>query len=83
MPLYPDFRSAVQATSGKEDYFIADEDKATTTKYYGMTTRAGAWLISQHNTTTGAYRYAVGKTGYTTNWTGRAALTYKYFYQLA
>jgi hypothetical protein len=82
MPLYPDFRSSVQATSGKEEYFISDEDKSTNTKYYGMVTRTGAWLILQNDTTAFTYRYAVGKADYTTNWTGRAGLTYKYFYEL-
>lgn len=82
MPLYPDFRSSMQAASGKEEYFISDEDKSTTTKYYGMVTRSGAWLIIQNDTTTGAYRYAVGAKNYTTNWTGRVGLTYQYLYEL-
>jgi hypothetical protein len=82
MPLYPDFRSAIQSTSGKEEYFVSDEDSSGTTKYYGMITRTGAWLILKNDTTAKSYRYAVGKYDYVTNWTGRAGLTYKYFNQL-
>lgn len=82
MPLYPDFRSGIQATSGKEEYFISDDDEATTTKYYGMVTRAKAWIILKIDTVNRTYRYAVGKYDYTTNWTNRASLTYKYFYEL-
>ena len=82
MPIYPDFRSGVQAVSGKEEYYVSDEDKATTTKYYGLVAKNKSWVIIKNDTTAGSYRYVTGKYAYTTNWTNRADLTYKYFYEL-
>jgi hypothetical protein len=82
MPLYPDFRSNWQAVAGNDSYFPSDKDESGTTKYYGLVTRTGAWIILQDDTTAGTIRYYSGKSGYTTSWTGRAGITYKYFYEL-
>jgi hypothetical protein len=62
--------------------YVSDEDKATTTKYYGLVAKNKSWVIIKNDTTAGSYRYVTGKYAYTTNWTNRADLTYKYFYEL-
>jgi hypothetical protein len=72
----------MQAVSGNLTYFVSDEDKSTDTKYYGMVTRSGAWVILQNDSVAGTYRYKSGKSGYTTNWDNRLSITYKYFYEL-
>ena len=62
--------------------YIHEVDNASDTKYYGFTDHRGAWIIMKEVTSTGVFRYANGKSDYPTNWTGRAALTYKYYYEL-
>lgn len=59
-------------------YGISDIDESGDPKYYGYLGVDGTWYIMQ-NTGGTAYRYARGASGYTTAWTGRAALTYYYF----
>jgi hypothetical protein len=61
------------------EHVPCDEDESGDPKYYGLISHLGTWVIIQHNETNGTFRYAVGKTAYTTNWTGRAGLTYGYF----
>ena len=59
-------------------YKISDIDDSGTTKYFGFTDKDGNWFIMSLTATEA--RYVKGTSGYTTNWTGRAGLTYDYFY---
>ena len=67
-----------------EGYSIADKDADASPNYYGYTNQFGAWYIMKETVSAGAdtYRYVKGTSGYTTAWTGRAALTYDYFYEV-
>ena len=60
-------------------YKISDVDAASDPKYNGFLQADGSWYIMKESTSAGTYRYAVGTTGYSTNWTNRASLTYGYF----
>ena len=62
------------------DFAVSDIEEDVPTEYHGFVSLDGRWIIMQSTTT--AVRYAKGKTDYTTNWTGRAALTYGYYYEL-
>ncbi|MBP9716711.1 MAG: hypothetical protein KBD51_02090 [Candidatus Levybacteria bacterium] len=46
--------------------------------YYGFTEKGGAWFIMKEDSS-GNYRYAKGTSDFSTNWTGRAALSYDYY----
>jgi len=59
-------------------YKITDIDDAGSPKYFGFTDKDGNWFIMSLTTTEA--RYARSTSGYATNWTGRAGLTYDYFY---
>lgn len=59
-------------------YKITDIDTSGATMYFGFTDSVGNWFIMQFTGT--AARYIKGASGYTTNWTGRAGLSYDYFY---
>jgi hypothetical protein len=65
-----------------EGYSITDKDADASPNYYGFTNQFGAWYIMKETVSAGAdtYRYVKGTSGYTTAWTGRAALSYDYFY---
>ena len=67
-----------------EGYSITDKDADASPNYYGYTNQFGAWYIMKETVSAGAdtYRYRKGTSGYTTAWTGRAALTYDYFYEV-
>ena len=61
-------------------YKPSDMDASSATaNYFGFLDPSGDWYILQLNLSTGAARYAKGSSNYTTNWTGRASLTYDYF----
>lgn len=60
-------------------YMISDIDDGSNPKYYGFIDRDSNWYILEENTTNKTYRYVKGVSGYTTNWTNRASLTYDYF----
>lgn len=60
-------------------YMPSDIEEGATS-YYGFVDANGGWYIMQSSS--GAYRYAAGTSDYTTNWTGRAGLTYDYFYNV-
>jgi len=60
-------------------YQPSDTDTSSDPKYYGFLAADGSWYIMEENTANGTFRYIRGTSGYTTNWTGRAALTYGYF----
>lgn len=82
MALYPDFRSLIQSGSGNENYLPSDESTASATKYYGLVTRTGAWIIVEQDTTAETYRYVVGSEDYQTSWTAKTTNSYKYFFNL-
>ncbi|CAN5349583.1 hypothetical protein BH10PAT1_BH10PAT1_0970 [soil metagenome] len=63
-----------QPTDG---YRISDLDDADPS-YYGFINKDGSWFI-QKETSSGSYRYTKGGSGYSTNWTNRAGLSYDYF----
>lgn len=65
-----------QPTDG---YKITEIDDASSPAYYGFVHKTGAWFI-QREESSGAYRYTKGGTDFSTNWTGRAGLTYNYFH---
>ena len=72
---------------GGKDYvehFPSDEDESATTRYYGLLSAIGTWIIIQHNSTTGAFRYVVGKTltTYRAAWTNKVSETYVYLSEL-
>ncbi len=46
--------------------------------YYGFTKKGGAWFIMKEDSS-GNYRYSKGASGFPTNWTNRATLTYDYY----
>lgn len=60
-------------------YKISDIDTASDPKYYGNVAADGSWYIMKESTSGGTFRYANGTSSYSTNWTGRASLTYDYF----
>ena len=45
--------------------------------YYGKMDKDGNWLIMKEDA--GSFRYAFGSEDYSTYWTNRATLTYRYF----
>lgn len=61
-----------------DGYNITEIDDATLPSYFGFVNKDSAWYIMREDSS-GAYRYAKGSTLFSTNWTGRAALTYDYF----
>jgi len=63
-----------------QDYALTDIDDTTSTEYYGYTDKNGNWYIKQ--ITSSAMRFIRGTSSYATNWTGRAGLTYGYFYDI-
>ena len=79
-----DFNNSFRVNdSDKVFYFASDIDKASDPKYYGFVDARGTWFIIRENQSLGQFRYTKGKTDYTTNWTGRADLTYGYLYEVA
>ncbi len=65
-----------QPTDG---YKISEIDDASSPAYYGFVHKTGAWFI-QREESSGAYRYTKGSSAFSTNWTGRAGLSYNYFH---
>ena len=55
-------------------YHIADVDEGA---YYGKVDEDGNWYIIKEDS--GNFKYCFGTSDYSTNWTGRAALTYTYY----
>ena len=62
-----------------DHYKPSDADETTANKYYGFLDKDGNWYIMKNDTSANSYRYAKGSGSYSTNWTGRAGLTYGYF----
>jgi len=64
------------------DFVATDWDEDNDTKYWGFVDHRGTWLIMEEITSSGSARFASGKDNYPTNWTGRAGLSYGYYYEL-
>ncbi len=64
--------------SPTDGYKISQIDDSTPS-YYGFVNKGGLWFIMKEDTSSGNYRYTKGTTGFSTNWTNRASLTYDYF----
>lgn len=60
-----------------DGYKISEVDDASPA-YYGFVEKTGKWFIMKEDTG-GAYRYVKGDSGFSTNWTNRASLTYGYY----
>lgn len=60
-----------------DGYKITDLDDSSPA-YYGFVDKTGNWFIMKEDSS-GAYRYTKGASSYSTNWTGRAGLSYDYF----
>lgn len=61
---------------------ISDVDEQVATpRYYGFLRLDGSWYIMKETNTAGlkVYTYVKGTASYSTNWTGRAGLTYADF----
>ncbi|MDP3703390.1 MAG: hypothetical protein Q8R78_03290 [Candidatus Omnitrophota bacterium] len=70
---------AVTFWASQEGYLLVDQDD-TGPRYFGYLEKTGAWRILK-DTVSGAtrtYRYAQGTSGYDTNWTNRATVSYDY-----
>jgi len=71
------------ATSENQDplakYKISDTDDDAEPNYFGFVTTDGKWYILKEENKT--YRYIFGTEDYSTNWTGRAGLTYGYLFE--
>jgi len=61
---------------GSTDYTYQDYDSTSTYVYVGYKNTAGEWYIYRRTIATNLREYANGSVNYTTNWTGRAGLTY-------
>jgi hypothetical protein len=61
-------------------YQVSDKDLGSETEYLGYVDKDGNWFIQQMTAT--AHRFIKGTSGYTTSWTGRAGLSYDYFYNV-
>ena len=66
------------------EYVLSDKDDDGTPNYYGYVNKDGGWYIMKETISAGndQYRFIKGTTAYTTNWTGRAGLSYDYFYNI-
>lgn len=60
-----------------DGYKISEVDDSSPA-FYGFVRKDGAWFIMKEDSS-GAYRYTKGASGFSTNWTNRANLTYDYF----
>lgn len=66
-----------QPTDGYEITELNEDD--ATYNYYGFVHKTGAWYVARETKASGSYRYSAGASSFSTNWTGRAGLTYEYF----
>jgi len=61
-----------------DGYKISEIDDASSPAYYGFIDKTGAWFIMKEDSS-GAYRYVKGDSGFSSNWTNRANLSFGYF----
>jgi hypothetical protein len=80
MPGYADISHFL--TKGEMFYALSDVDEANDTKYYGYLSANSSWIIRKVVESTGTVRYVGGHDDYTTNFTGRAGLSYDYYDQI-
>lgn len=78
--------TATQGAAGATSWLVTDDPFAkykcsdmeeAATSYYGFIDAGGNWFIMQVTST--AIRFIKGTSGYTTNWTNRAGLSYGYY----
>jgi len=85
MALYFDVKG-LSPQGGKDyvEHFPSEEDESGDPKYYGLLSAIGTWMIIEHNTTDGTFRYLAGKTSatYQTAWTNRAINVYGYLSEI-
>lgn len=62
-----------------DGFATCNVDADSDVKYYGYVDHEGCWYIMQETTSTGIFLYAADSSGYSTAWTGRAALSYVNF----
>lgn len=79
VPVRVDSTGNLVAGNELSSYIASDIDIVADSKYYGFLRSDGYWYIMKEITSAGSYRFIKGTTGYTTNWTGRAGLSYGYF----
>lgn len=84
MPIVADHGFKYHARGGHGiNLNISDTDDAADTKYFGFVDQHGGWMIMKEVTSAGTFRYRMGRSGYTTAWTGRAAgAAYDYLFDL-
>ncbi len=58
-------------------YYIQKDTDDVTYKYYGYMNDSGAWFIKRITIATNLAEFVKGTSGYTSEWTGRAAQTYQ------
>jgi hypothetical protein len=61
-----------------DGYEVTEIDDASAPAYYGFLNASGSWYITRE-ASDGSYRYTKGSSNFSTNWTGRAGLTYDYY----
>ena len=72
-------RDALQSAQSRnpiDGFLLCNLDTAASPYYFGYVATSGAWIIKQLDTTAGTFYYAAGDSDYSTNWAGRAGLTY-------
>ena len=88
-PSIYDFKMQYHNVGGNDISFEpSDEDTSGVVKYFGFISSFGSWIIMKMDSTDPTlitYRYAAGRTGYSTYWSQRAtpgALSYVTFDQI-
>ncbi len=72
-----DIISAINNSGGGINYAFVDKDDGATYVYFGFKQWDGEnWKIMRKTVATGKFQYAYGTSGYNTNWTNRASLSY-------
>ena len=76
----------IAVSNPSQFYKIADVDDngLGNISYYGFVDVDGGFYILKEDLSVSpnTYRYAVGSSNYSSNWTNRASLTYSYFYEV-
>lgn len=60
---------------------ITNLDESGDTKYYSYVRPDGSWVIMQSSSSGTVFKYAIGNKDYSTRWTNRASLNYKFAYE--